>query len=235
MDIVHEKGSFIYLQLWALGRAASPEVLDAEGPYPYVSASDVRLEGKPFPPRPLTQTGKYSLSGLVVSFLTHECIEIKEYVQYYANAAFNAVHGAGFDGVEIHGANGYLVDQFLQDVSNTRTDDYGGSVENRARFGLEVVDAVVEKIGAERVGIRLSPWGTFGGTYLRCLRTGNQCADHPVPVGMRMKDPIPTFGYFVGQLAEKHNNLAYVHLVEPRVNGNVNREPEEGEVSSSEY
>ena len=71
------------------------------------------------------------------------------------------------DGIEIHGANGYLVDQFLQDVTNKRTDEYGGSIENRARFALEVVDAIVERVGAERVGIRLSPWGSFQGKY--CL------------------------------------------------------------------
>ena len=76
------------------------------------------------------------------------------------------MHGAGFDGVEIHGANSYLVDQFIQDVSNKRTDDYGGSIENRSRFALEIADAIVEKIGAERTAIRLSPWGTVGGTYL---------------------------------------------------------------------
>lgn len=87
-------------------------------------------------------------------------------MQLYATAASNAVHGAGFDGVEIHGANGYLIDQFIQDVSNKRTDDYGGSIENRSRFALEVTDAIVEKIGAERTAIRLSPWGTVGG---RCF------------------------------------------------------------------
>lgn len=73
------------------------------------------------------------------------------------------MYGAGFDGVEIHGANGYLVDQFIQDVSNKRTDEYGGSIENRARFALEVVDAIAEKIGAEKTGIRMSPWGAFNG------------------------------------------------------------------------
>jgi NADPH2 dehydrogenase len=89
--------------------------------------------------------------------------EIKEYVQLYATAASNAVHIAGFDGVEIHGANGFLLDQFLQDVSNKRTDEYGGSIENRARLTLEVVDAVVQKIGAQRTGIRFSPWSTYNG------------------------------------------------------------------------
>jgi len=89
--------------------------------------------------------------------------EIKEYIAAYVTAANNAIR-AGFDGVEVHGANGYLIDQFIQDVSNNRTDEYGGSVENRARFALEIVDAVVEAIGAERTGIRLSPWNTFQGT-----------------------------------------------------------------------
>ena len=91
---------------------------------------------------------------------------MKEYVQIYATAAYNAVHGAGFDGVEVHGANGFIVDQFLQDVSNQRTDAYGGSIENRSRFALEVVDAIVEKVGAERTAIRLSPWGRVGGASL---------------------------------------------------------------------
>ena len=75
------------------------------------------------------------------------------------------MHGAGFDGVEIHGANGYLVDQFIQDVSNKRTDAYGGSIENRARFALEIVDAVAAKIGAERTALRLSPWSRYQGVF----------------------------------------------------------------------
>jgi NADPH2 dehydrogenase len=91
--------------------------------------------------------------------------EIKEYVATYAAAAKNAIR-AGFDGVEIHGANGYLIDQFIQDVTNERTDEYGGSIENRARFALEITDAVVEAVGAERTGFRISPWGVFNGTYI---------------------------------------------------------------------
>lgn len=98
-------------------------------------------------------------------FLIFLSTEIKEYVQLYATAASNAVHGAGFDGVEIHGANGYLVDQFLQDVSNKRTDQYGGSIENRSRFALEIADAIAQKVGADRTAIRLSPWGRFAGAW----------------------------------------------------------------------
>ncbi|KAJ3523998.1 hypothetical protein NMY22_g11191 [Coprinellus aureogranulatus] len=162
-----------------VGRAASPDILAEEGNYPYVSASDVALstsKSTNAPPRPLTHA------------------EIDKYYQLYATAAKNAVE-AGFDGVEIHGANGYLIDQFLQDVSNKRTDEYGGSIENRSRFGLRVVDAIVKAIGAERTAIRLSPWGRYQ--------------------DMRMADPVPQFSHFVSSLAQQHPNLAYVHLVEP--------------------
>lgn len=164
---VHAKSSFIFMQLRAYGRAANPAQLQSEDPsLPYVSASDVPLSSQTGPLRALTVA------------------EIKEYGGLYAQAAKNAIE-AGFDGVEIHGvfhahirrpdtdphpkpvsgANGYLVDQFLQDVSNKRTDEYGGSVENRARFALEVVDAVAAAIGAERTAIRFSPWSPFLGVF----------------------------------------------------------------------
>ncbi|EED82236.1 predicted protein [Postia placenta Mad-698-R] len=128
--------------------------------------------------------------------------EIHEYVQLYTAAATNAIR-AGFDGVELHGANGYLIDQFLQDVSNKRTDEYGGSVENRCRFALEVIESVVKAIGVNKVAIRLSPWSTFQ--------------------DMGMKDPKPTFAYLVSRIAEAHPDFAYVHVVEPRVEGNLDR------------
>lgn len=90
--------------------------------------------------------------------------EIKEYVQLYVTAAKNAVERAGFDGVEIHSAHGYLLDQFIQDVTNKRTDEYGGSIENRCRFPLEVVEAVTKAVGQEKTAIRFSPFSDFGGT-----------------------------------------------------------------------
>jgi len=90
--------------------------------------------------------------------------EIQEYVQLFAQAAKNAVNGAGFDGVEIHGANGYLIDQFLQSNSNQRTDEYGGSIEKRSKFALDIVEAVSKAVGEERTAIRFSPWSTFQGT-----------------------------------------------------------------------
>ena len=84
-------------------------------------------------------------------------------MQLYAKAAANAVHRAGFDGVEVHGANEYMIDQFTQSVSNKRTDEYGGSIENRSRFALEVLEAVCKKVGQDRTAFRVSPWGRFGG------------------------------------------------------------------------
>ncbi|KAG1766788.1 oxidoreductase, partial [Suillus occidentalis] len=120
--------------------------------------------------------------------------EIKEYVATYVAAAKNAIR-AGFDGVEFHGANGYLIDQSIQDVTtNQRTDEYGGSIENCARFTLELTDAVVEVIGAERTGFRMSPWDVVS--------------------GMGMADPKPqTHSYLVKQL--RRHKLAYIHVVEP--------------------
>jgi NADPH2 dehydrogenase len=154
VDAVHNNGSFIYLQLWALGRAAEPDVLQKEGGHPFVAPSPLPLPTKNNdnpPPSPVPRA------------LTID--EIKEYVQLFAVAAENAIFGAGFDGVEIHAANGYLPDQFLQTNSNARTDAYGGSVQNRARFVLEVTNAVVKAVGTEKVGIRFSPWSTFQGEW----------------------------------------------------------------------
>ena len=122
--------------------------------------------------------------------------EIHIFIEDYANAARNAI-AAGFDGVEIHGANGYLVDQFTQDVVNQRSDAWGGSVEKRARFALAVAKACCDAIGPERVGMRLSPWSVFQ--------------------GMGMNDPVPQFSYVVEGL--KSLGLTYLHLVESRIAG----------------
>ncbi|KAK4552800.1 hypothetical protein LTR86_010134 [Recurvomyces mirabilis] len=187
VDSVHEAGGVIYLQLWALGRAASADTKKAEGTGDVVSASDIAMSDNSPAPRPLTEE------------------EIQTYIKQYATAAKNSVEGAGFDGVEIHGANGYLVDQFTQDNSNKRTDAWGGSVEKRARFCLEVSKAVVDAVGADKTGIRLSPWSTFQ--------------------GMKMEDPVPQFSYVMQEL--KKLKLAYVHLVESRISGNADVETTE--------
>lgn len=160
------------MQLWALGRGTLVEELAKEDPsFPYVSASDVQLTGRPKPPRPLSITGaKHPSHRFRLSCLRYRHhTEIKEYIRLYATAASDAVNGAGFDGVELHGANGYLIDQFLQDVTNKRTDEYGGSVANRCRFALEVVDAVVDAIGESKTAIRFSPWSDFQGMLSNCF------------------------------------------------------------------
>ncbi|KAK3987234.1 hypothetical protein QBC44DRAFT_331949 [Cladorrhinum sp. PSN332] len=194
---VHAQGGIIFLQLWSLGRAALQKTADEEG-FVIHSASDTPMpeEGSPVP-KEMTEA------------------EIKIRVQEYATAARNAVEEAGFDGVEIHGANGYLVDQFLQDTSNKRTDRYGGSVENRSRFALEVVGAVVDAVGAERTGIRLSPWSRFQ--------------------GMRMDDPIPQFSHLIKNIGEKHPRLAYLHFVQARVAGNKTESLTDGSEESLDF
>lgn len=179
---VHKKGSFIYLQLWHLGRTADPKQAAKEG-ITIKSSSAVPLAEGQTPPQEMTIS------------------DIKDTVQSYARAAKNAIE-AGFDGVEIHGANGYLIDQFLQDTANKRTDEYGGSVENRSRFAVDVVDAVVKAIGAERTGIRLSPFSNFQ--------------------GMRMQDPFPQFTDVIKKISGY--GLSYIHLVEGRVSGNADVE-----------
>lgn len=182
-DAVHAKGSHIYVQLWALGRVANPDILKAEGGFEVVSSSATPAgDGAPTP-RALTES------------------EIQEWIGDYAQAARNAV-AAGFDGVEIHANNGYLIDQFNQDTCNTRTDAWGGSVERRAKFAIEVARAVVDAVGADRTGIRFSPWSTFQ--------------------GMRMSDPKPQFEYLASQTAAL--GLAYAHVVESRIAGNADVE-----------
>jgi 2,4-dienoyl-CoA reductase-like NADH-dependent reductase (Old Yellow Enzyme family) len=143
-DAVHRGGGRILLQLWHVGRVSDPLYLDGKTP---VSASDVRPDGH------------VSLIRPMKAFVTPRPLEKEEIpavVEAFRKGAENA-KCAGFDGVELHSANGYLIDQFLQDSTNLRTDEYGGSIENRARFLLEVVDAIVSVWGADRVGVHLAP------------------------------------------------------------------------------
>jgi NADPH2 dehydrogenase len=124
--------------------------------------------------------------------------DIDRFVGHFAQAARNA-REAGFDGVEIHGANGYLIDQFVQSVTNHRTDAYGGNLEGRMKFPLRVLDAVADAIGADRTGLRMSPFSTFQ--------------------GMREPDPLATFVPYAQAVVKAQPALAYVHVVEPRVSG----------------
>ncbi|KAF5686298.1 NADPH2 dehydrogenase chain OYE2 [Fusarium circinatum] len=176
-DEVHRKGSFIFVQLFAMGRAATVEVAKDEG-IDIIGPSAIPIEGSPVHPRAMTLD------------------EIHEMVEAFVTASENAIK-AGFDGVEIHGANGYLLDQFLQDVSNQRDDEYGGSIENRSRLITEILERTVRAIGPERVGIRLSPYSTFQ--------------------SMRMKNPIPQFTDIINKASRL--NLAYLHFIESRISG----------------
>lgn len=180
-NAVHEKGGRIFLQLWHVGRISHP-TLQPENGLP-VAPSAIAAEGKIF-------TGKGLLDFVVPRALETE--ELAGVVEQYRVGAQNALE-AGFDGVEIHGANGYLLDQFLQDGTNKRTDNYGGSIENRARLMIEVTEAVTGVWGADRVGIRISPGGKF-----------NSMSD---------SDSAATFGYLTQALNQF--GLAYLHVVEP--------------------
>lgn len=183
-DAVHAKGGIIFLQLWHVGRISHPS---HHGSQP-VSASAIRPAGQ------ATTAGFTREDFPTPRALGTE--EIPALVAAYGQAARNA-KAAGFDGVEIHSANGYLLEQFLQARSNQRTDNYGGSIENRCRLPLEVVDAVVGVWGAERVGIRLSPFGV-----------ANDSGE---------ADPGPLYTYLIKELAKR--DLAFLHLIEPRASG----------------
>ena len=178
-DAVHEAGGHIYLQLWHCGRVSHP---DFHGGEEAVAPSSIRPAGDAFTfegLKPFETPRELSLS------------EIADVIEDYRKGAANSI-AAGFDGVEIHGANGYLLDQFLRDGSNQRNDAYGGSLENRAKLILEVTEAVCAEVGADRVGIRLSPLQPF-----------NDIKD---------SNPEATFSYVVEQL--NRFGLAYLHVTE---------------------
>lgn len=179
-DAVHDAGGRIFAQIWHVGRISHPSFHDGKLP---VAPSAIKPKGQAFTAEGLKD---------FVEPRALETDEIPGVIDDYVQAAKNAIE-AGFDGVEIHGANGYLIDQFIQDGTNQRTDRYGGDVENRSRFALEVTAAVADAIGSKKTGIRLSPSGKFN--------------------DMHDSNPKHTFTYLVEQLNQF--NLAFLHLVEP--------------------
>jgi N-ethylmaleimide reductase len=186
-DAVHEAGGRIALQLWHTGRAGHSDI---SGQIP-VSASPIAIKGTAYTP---TGLKPYETPRpLAVD-------ELPGIVALYAQGARNAMT-AGFDGVEIHGANGYLIDQFLRDSSNHRTDGYGGSIENRVRFMREVTVGVVDAIGADRVGIRLSPHNPYQDMY----------DSNPDALFLHAARTLAPFG------------LAWLHVLDPL--GDTTREP----------
>jgi len=199
-EAVHARGGQIFLQLWHMGRVSHPSYQPggALPVAPSAVAADIKVmtaSGTPEPmptPRALTDA------------------EIHELIGVYRQAGLNALE-AGFDGVEIHGANGYLLEQFLQSRSNQRDDHWGGNIANRARLLLEVTRQLVAACGAGRVAVRLSPFGVANGS-------GED-------------DPMPLYSHVVEQLAPM--GLAYLHLIEPRASGAGQREVDHKGVPSA--
>jgi N-ethylmaleimide reductase len=190
-DSVHAAGGKIVTQMWHVGRI-SHDSLQPGGGKP-VAPSAIRARSKTYLVN-ADGTGTFAETSEPRAL---DIAEIPGIVEDYRKAAKAAVTEAGFDGVEIHAANGYLIDQFLRADSNHRTDGYGGSIENRARFLFEVVDAVVQAVGADRVGIRLSP-----------VTPANDASD---------PDPQPLFEHVVKGLATR--GLAFVHVIEGATGG----------------
>lgn len=189
-DAVHAKGGKIVIQLWHVGRISHPSLIGGQTP---VAPSAIKPAGKAF-----------TYQGLV-DYVTPRALERNELpaiVQEYVIAAKNALN-AGFDGVEIHAANGYLLDQFLRDGSNRRIDEYGGNFENRARLLMEVIEAVVKIIGADKTGVRLSPVNPFN--------------------DMKDSNPQAMFNYVAETLNQF--NLAYLHAVEGGIHGGGEADP----------
>lgn len=189
-DAVHAKGGKIVIQLWHVGRISHPTLIGGQTP---AAPSAIKPAGKAF-----------TYQGLVdyVEPRALEKNELPAIVQDYVHATKCAM-AAGFDGVEIHAANGYLLDQFLRDGSNQRTDEYGGSFENRTRLLMEVTDAVVKTIGADKTGVRLSPVNPFN--------------------DMKDSNPQAIFNYVAEALNQF--NLAYLHAVEGGIHGGGEADP----------
>ena len=188
VDAVHANGGVIFLQLWHVGR---------------VSHSSFQPGGAlPVAPSAVAISADYktmTAEGKAAAYETPRALETSEVagvVEAFQQAARNA-KAAGFDGVEVHGANGYLIEQFLQSRSNQRTDQYGGSIENRVRFLMEVTQAVIEVWGTERVGVRLSPYGV-----------ANDSGE---------ADAMPLYTHAIQSLNSL--GLAYLHFIEPRSSG----------------
>lgn len=175
IDAVHARGSFFFQQIWGIGRAASSSYVKERG-LKYRSSSSVPMSAEHEAPDAMTEE------------------EIQEEIQAFVDTAKRVV-AAGGDGIEIHSAHGYLLDQFLSADINQRTDQWGGSIENRSRLTLTVVKRVIDAIGAERVAIRFSPFASFQGS--------------------EKEDYLELYTYIINELKGMNANLAYISLVEP--------------------
>ncbi|MGF1744572.1 alkene reductase [Vibrio minamisatsumaniensis] len=184
-DAVHEKEGVIFAQLWHVGRVTHPDNIGGEQP---ISSSALKAENvKVFIDNGTDEPGFVD----VVEPREMTKQDIKLVVEQYRQAALNAIE-AGFDGIELHAANGYLINQFIDSEANNRTDEYGGSIENRLRFLGEVVEAMVEAIGADRVGVRLAPFTSLNGTV----------------------DATPVETYTAAAALLNKKNIVYLHIAE---------------------
>lgn len=186
-DRIREKEAISCCQIWHRGRCAGKREWEFQGvKYRPIGPSAIpEKEGRPVPT-------EMSIA------------DIEQVIEEYANAVKMAIDQAGFDLVEIHDANGYLLDQFLQSMSNHRNDEYGGTLEKRFTLSLRVLDAVTRAVGQEKVGVRFSPYSEFQ--------------------GMRETDPLKTFVPLVERVLTQFPSLAFIHLVESRINGASDRE-----------
>ncbi|EMG50356.1 hypothetical protein G210_4608 [Candida maltosa Xu316] len=204
-EAIHSQNSFSSIQLWYLGRVANPKHLKAQN-LPFIAPSPVYWNEET---EKLAEEAGNPLRALTIEEIDH-LVDVE-----YPNAAKNAI-AAGFDYVEIHSAHGYLLDQFLNTASNKRTDDYGGSIENRARLLLRIVDKLIPIVGAEKLALRLSPWARFQGVETE----GEEI-----------------HAYILKELQKRADNghqLAYVSLVEPRVQASWDIEAE-NQIGANEF
>ena len=201
----HAKGGRMFSQLWHTGRSSHVEMTGGTAP---VSASVSSAYWQDTSHLTSTPSGWITPSP----HRALEIPEIKAIVEDYRNAAGRAM-AAGFDGVELHAANGYLPDQFLQDGSNKRTDSYGGSIQNRSRFLLEIVDALISVWGGDRVAVHIGPSGTWN--------------------GMSDSNPQALFSHVALQLNQF--GLAYLHVIEPRVKGSVVIAEDEAPIAAHQF
>lgn len=192
VEAVHAKGSYMFAQIAGGGRAASFVERQKDG---------LDLFGPSAIPISATLGGSGVVAADIDTPTPREMTEeeIWRVIGDYAQAAKNAVDECGFDGVEVNACNGHMIDQFIQDISNVRTDAWGGSVEKRSRFAIEVAKAVIAAVGKDRVGFRLSPYNTY--------------------LSMGMANPVPQFTHLIEELHKL--GVAFIHLVEPRIAGDT--------------